>query len=30
VKTKIITDLVRKLALERERLHLQVYAPIYF
>jgi hypothetical protein len=30
VKTKIITDLVRKLALERERLHLQVYAHIYF
>jgi predicted nucleic acid-binding Zn-ribbon protein len=28
VETKIITDLVRKLALERERLHLQVYAHI--
>ena len=25
IRTKIITDLVRKLALERERLHLQVY-----
>lgn len=32
VRTKIITDLVRKLALERERLHLQVYtrAHTYF
>lgn len=30
VRTTIITDLVRKLALERERLHLQVYAHTYF
>jgi chromosome segregation ATPase len=30
VRTKIITDLVIKLALERERLHLQVYAHTYF
>jgi chromosome segregation ATPase len=30
IRTKIITDLVRKLALERERLHLQVYAHTHF
>lgn len=30
IRTKTITDLVRKLGLERERLHLQVYACTYF
>jgi chromosome segregation ATPase len=29
IRTKVITDLVTKLAMERERLHLQVYARLH-